>query len=328
MKGIGRVVQFGIAKETTRGTPNTAADFWIPFSELDFQEKFDNIIDEESRGLVEDSTGASRVKNWAEGSIKAPVEDKSFPLVLYAALGSKAVATNSDVSGAVFDHTITVGQSAQHQALSLYINDPLSGQDYKHGNGVIDTLELNYELGKFLYWASNMKAKKGATATLTPSNTAYNRFLPAHLTFKLASSYSGLGAASATVIKSLKLSINNNVEADDVLGSSDPADFLNKQFSIEGTIEAMWQNESDFKTAALAGTTKAMRIDMINSDVVIGTAANPELRIDLAKVIFKEITRPLKLNDMVMQTLSFKAHYSLSDSLMVTILATNTQASY
>ena len=43
-KGIGRLLQFGIAKETTRGTPNASADFWIPFAELDFNEKWENVI--------------------------------------------------------------------------------------------------------------------------------------------------------------------------------------------------------------------------------------------------------------------------------------------
>jgi len=36
----------------------------------------------------------------------------------------------------------------------------------------------------------------------------------------------------------------------------------------------------------------------------------------------------VKVNDLVRQTLSFKAHYSISDTLMISVLATNAVASY
>lgn len=323
-KGIGRLMQFGVAKETVRGTPETAATYWIPFSELDIDEKFDMVNDDQSRGIIEESVGASIVKKWAEGSWKAPVGDKHFPLVLRSVLGGLSSGTVLD---SAYTHTLTVGQSSQHQALSLFVDDPLGGQDYKHGNGMLSQIQIAYELGKFLEYTADFKAKKGATATLTPSATAENRFLPQHLTFKIASSYSGLGAASAQVIKSLNLTIRQDLEDDDVLGSVDPADFLNKSFTIEGTVEALWQNESDFKTAALAGTAKAMRVDLV-SDVLIGSTSVPQLQINLAKVIFQEVTRPVRINDLVRQTLSFKAHYSTADSLLVSVTAVNAVASY
>jgi hypothetical protein len=327
-KGVGRLVQFGIAKETTRGTPNAGADFWIPFSELDFQEKFENALDEESRGVIEDSVGQTRYKNWAEGTIKCPVEDKSFPLVLYATFGTLASTTNADGSGSVRNHTITVGQTSQHQALSLFIDDPLGGQDYKHGNGAVNTLEINYEQKKFINFSLSVMALKGATATLTPASSSLNRFLPQHLVFKTASTYGTLSTGSVIVLKSLQLTISNSIESDDVLGNVAPVDFLNKQFSIEGNLEALWQNESDFKTNTLAGTVKALRLSLINTDVTIGSAANPTIQIDLAKCVFTEISRPVKLNDLIMQAVKFKAHYSSTDSLMASILCTNLQGSY
>ena len=327
-KGIGRLIQFGIAKETVRGTPEATATYWIPFSELDLNEKFTLINDEQSRGIIEDAVGQSKVKEWSEGSVKAPIGDKHFALLLNAVLGTLSTGANADASGTVKDHTITVAQSSQHQALSLFIDDPLAAQDYKHGNGAITSLEIAYELNKFLEYTLNLKSKKGLTATLTPSATTENRFLPQHVSFKLAANYAGLAAASTMNIRSLTLKVEQNIEDDDVLGSVAPGDFLNKQFMITGTLEALWQNETDYKQAALATTAKAMRIDLKNTDVTIGTAANPEIRIDLAKVIFKEITRPVKTNDLVRQTLSFKAVYSITDTLMVSALVTNLVTSY
>jgi hypothetical protein len=172
-----------------------------------------------------------------------------------------------------------------------------------------------------------LKSKKGATATLTPSQNAENRFLPKHLVFKLASAYSGLTAASAVSVKSLSLKITKNLEPDWVLGSISPADFLNKAFSIEGDVELLWDAET-YKTLTLAGTSQAMRIDLINTDVTIGAAANPEVQINLAKVIFQEIAVSGGLNEFVKQTLKFKASYSTTDSLMISAKVVNVQASY
>lgn len=326
-KGIGRLFGVGIAKETSRGTAISSASFWIPFGEAAVEEKDQKIIDEQAFGVIEDSLGQSIAKQWSEVSIKAPIGDKHFPLLLYAALGSLSTGANADASGNVKDHTITVAQSAQHQSLTVFLKDPLASADYKHALGVVENLEIDYVIGKFLEYTATLRAKKGASASLSTAYAAENRFLPQHLTFKLASSLSGLGAASATVIRSLKLKISKNVEDDDVLGSVAPNDFLNKEFTIDGELEALWNDET-FKTLALAATPQAFRLDLKNTDATIGTSANPEIRIDLAKVIFKEITRPIKINDLVKQTLSFRAHYSASDTKMITILATNLQSSY
>ncbi len=326
-KGIGRLVQIGIAKETSRGTPEAAAGYWIPWNELSIEEKHQNAIDEQSRGVIEDSVGESIVKEWADVSFKAPIADKQFALILYAALGSISSTPHAGET-LVYDHTITVSQNAQHQALSIFIDDPLGGQDYKHPLGMIETLEINYETGKFLDYSVALRSGKGQTATLTPAATTENRFLPKHATFKLAATYAGLTAAAAMNVKNLKLKITKNIEDDDALGNAGPADILNKQFTIEGTIEAIYKDEADFKAAYLAGTPKALRIDLKNTDITVGTATNPQIRIDLAKVSFTELTKPFRLNDLVYQVVAFKGHYSTGDALMISALVTNLVASY
>jgi hypothetical protein len=327
-KGIGRLISFGVAKESSRGTAPGAATYYIPFQDLSFDEKQAQAEDTQAYGVIEDSTGMSKVKEWAEGMIKAIIGDKHFPLILYSLFGSLSTSDDADSDASIKDHAITVAQSAQHQSLAFYLDDPIGGQDYTHALGVVDSLAINYERGKFVDYEAKLKSKKGVTATLTPSITTENKFLPQHVTFKLASTQSGLDVASALSIKSLKLNINQNIEDDDVLGSIAPADFLTKNFVIEGELEAIFQNESDFKTQFLANTGKAMRIDLKNTDVTIGSAANPEIKIDLYKVIFKALNKPVKIGDIMMQSLSFKAHYSISDSKMVQVTCVNAVASY
>lgn len=323
-KGIGRLIQVGITRETTRGTTPAAASYYIPWAELDLDEKKRFVIDEQTRGVIEDSVGQSLVSEWAEGTIKAPIGDKHFPLFLYAIFGT---LSSSGIVDSAYTHTISVQQGAQHQSVSFYLDDPLAAQDYTFGNGMVSQLEIQYERDQFITYVANIIAKKGVTATLTPAATTENRFLPQHVSFKVATNQAGLTGASAISIKSLTLRIAQNVEADDVLGSIAPADFLNKQFSIEGTVEAIFKDEADFKTQFLAGTVKAMRVALTQT-VLIGVSSVPTITIDLHSVVFTELTRPIRLNDVVMQTLSFKAHYNTTDSKIVTLTAINAQATY
>ncbi|MCP6719742.1 MAG: phage tail tube protein [Patescibacteria group bacterium] len=325
MKGIGKLFQLGITKEAVRGTAEAATTYWIPWSELSIDEADAKVADEQSRGVIEDSVGAEIVKQWAEGNLTAPIADKHFPLVLLSALGSIASAIKETTA---YNHTVTVQQGAQHQSLTLFVDDPLGAQDYKHALGVVQSLQIRYERDKFIDYVVSLLAKKGATATLTPANTTENRFLPQHLTFKLAANLAGLDAAQATKVKLLTLTIDKNLESDDVLGNKEPEDFLNKQLTISGEVEAIWENETDFKNAAVAGTPKAMRIDLKNSDVTIGASSNPQIKIDLAKVVFEPVSRAITLGDIVTQRLAFKAHYSISDSKMIEIVATNEVTSY
>ncbi len=327
-KGIGRLLTVGINRETSRGTAVGTPAFMIAFAELDVDEKDTRVIDEQSRGIVEGSVGESIVKQWMEGTIKAPIGDKHFPLILYATLGTLSSVTGT-ATGTPIYHTITVQQGAQHQSLTLLIDDPLGGQDYVHALTVPTQLEIAYEREAFLSYTVQVRGKKGTAQAVTPATVSENRFLPQHVTFKYAATQSALDAATAIPIKSATLRINQNVQDDDVLGNIAPLDFLNKQFEIEGELEVIWQNESDFKTNSLTGTARAIRLDLVNTSAVIGTGStNPSLRIDLHNVQFQPITRPIRLNDLVMQKVAFRAHYNTTDSKTITITATNAQSGY
>lgn len=396
MKGIGRLPAVGFAKETTRGTAKSSATNWLPFSDASIDEKFTNVTQDEAYGIIEDSVGQFRVKNWAEGTLKVPLIDQSLPLLLLSQFGAVANATHSGES-IVYDHTITVGESAQHQSLTVFLHDPLAGVDYSHALGVIHKTEIEATLGKFADVSLSVKALKGVSqSTFSPSILSENRFLPQYMAFSYAPTTAGVngtltatGTASSTIhvtglsintnllnvgmrvsatnlpagatiaaivsstafdlsvattgaigtmtfsgalvpLKSIKLTIDESIEDDDVLGSVAPIDFLNKEFKIEGTLEAIWQNESDFKTVALAtpNVPQAMLIDLKNTDVTIGSTTHPEVAITLDQVYFTEFSRPFKIKDLVYQTLKFKATYSTTNSEMAKIVVTNTVASY
>ena len=323
-KAIGNLVKLGIGKESTRGSAVSPA-YWIFKTELDWQEKVEHAIEESSVGVIADATDAEIVRKWAEGSFGGNIKDKSIGLILLSLFGEVSSAVKGGET-AVYEHTFSLLNSAQHPSLTLAIDDPW--QDYKFPLAMIESLEIKYERGKFINYTASFKSKKGETASLTASYTPENSFRPQDFVLKIASNLSGLDAADAVNIKSATLKFEKNLEIDDVLGSIDPVDILNKQFVCTGEIEALFEDETTFKSAFLNDVAKALRFDIKNTAVTIGNSSNPQLRIDLAKVKFTELTRATPIGDLVVQTIGFKAFYSIEDSKMLQVVLTNTVSSY
>ncbi len=327
-KGIGRLFQVGIAKESSRGIAEALATYYIPFSDSPLlEEKQEQVKREQSHGVIEGSIGAEITKEWAEGQINAPIGDRHFGLVLLATLGACTTVQNSDPSGLVYDHDFQIAQSSQHPSLTVFMSDPLSGQDYKHSLGVISSLEIKYDFGKIIEYTAGIMAKKGETASLTPSTLSEHVFTSKHFKFEYADNKAGLSSPTEVKLKSLKFKINKNVESDDVLGSSEPVDFINKRPVIEGSLEAVWQNEQDFKEDFIEGNYRAIKITL-EGDETIGTSTKPKIEIILAKVKMAEVARPINNDDVVTQSVKFEAHYSVDDAEMVRALLTNLVANY
>src|SRR5690348_11675429 len=156
-KGIGRLVQVGIGKEGTRGTA-VSATYWTPWTDLVIDEKKEFAVDEQSYGIIEDTTNLTQVKKWAQGSLAGNIADTTFGLILYGMFGGYGVTGSNP-----YTHSFTIGQSAQHQSLTLFLHDPLAGQDYSYANGVIEKLEISAELKKFLSFNASIMAQSGAS---------------------------------------------------------------------------------------------------------------------------------------------------------------------
>lgn len=322
-KFIGRLADVGIAKEASRGTAETSADFWLPKLSLSVDDTIEQAIDESSVGVIEDATDAVVVGNAAEVEIEGNILDASFGLILLGTLGS--VSDSGPAESTVYTHTFTVNQSAQHQALTIFLDDGV--QDYAFPLGMVESLSIDVSLGQFAKFTAAFRAKVGETDTLTPSYTAENHFLPQHGTVKIASAVSGLSGASALDIRSVQLNISKNLEDDRKIGSLSQDDILNKQFSVEGSIEVVFDAET-FKTQMLADTAQAVRIELENTDVTIGSSLSPKLTIDLSKVKFSQFSKNYSNNDIVVATASFKALYKTSESDMIEVSLVNETASY
>ena len=61
-KFIGALANIGIAKEAVRGTAETSATFYLPKMALSVDDVIDQVIDDNTIGVIEASVGASLVQ--------------------------------------------------------------------------------------------------------------------------------------------------------------------------------------------------------------------------------------------------------------------------
>lgn len=325
-KFIGRLVDIGIGKESVRGTA-VDPDFFLPQVSLTLDEQIQQVVDESSIGVIEDAIDANVTEKFVEGTLEGIIRAESFGLLLLNALGVDTPTADTPEVG-VHTHAFTVGQTAQHPSLTLGVKEPNSSKRY--ALGMITSLDLEVALNEYSKFTAGFRALVGVDGALTPSYVEADErkiFLPQHGTFKTATDLAGLSGASAIEIKGFSISINKNVEADQVVGSLSAADILNKQFMIEGTVELMYESQV-FIDDLLADTAKAMRLTLENTDITIGGSTSPKLEIDLARVKFSEVTKPFTNNDLVVQTVSFKAFYDLTDASMINVALINETTSY
>jgi len=323
-KIIGRLNSLGVGRESTRGTAVAAAK-WVPVMELTYEPRVKTVVNEASVGRIEGSDNELVTLKYGEVKVKSKVKDTCFGYFLYSLLGSVSSAAKSAPNTSVYDHTFTVANTTSHQSLSLALKGP--NDDVVIANAVMTSLKLSMEANNFLLWEAELMGVAPVAASNTASFSAENDFVSQHMTFKKASSQSGLDGASAVVIKAFDMEIKTNATLEEVLGSTAPADVLNQTFEITGSV-TLTHTDSTYSDLMVAGTAQALRFDIKNTDVTIGTSSNPELKIDLYKAIINNYERKMTPDAIVEETFDFKAHLSIADTAMIRIILTNLKTSY
>lgn len=324
-KFIGRQFNVGIGKESARGTA-VVASYWLPWATVSIDDEIKVAKDETSIGVIEAGVGQEITTFLSKGSIEGRMTDQGLGLLLMATMGTDTVGA---VESGVKDHAFTVLQTAQHPSLTFLVVEPNSnsGSGYGYPLGMIDELQLMFELNKYAMYKASFRANKGATKATTTSYTVENAFRPQDGVFKMASALSGLSGASAINIKKLDVTIKKNIEEDTVIGNTSPVDRLNREFMVSGSFELFYSDRTQIDTNMLADLQQAISITFINSAVTIGSTSHPTFTLRLAKTKLESVARKVDLKGIVMQTIKFTAFYSISDSEMIDITLRNTVTS-
>mgnify|MGYP000872237046 FL=1 len=237
---------------------------------------------------------------------------------------SGATATATYATG-VRNHFFQLLNTNNHPAYTLYGVDSVG--TYRSSYCLLDSLEFELATGNFLTFSAKYVGKKEESTSASPAfSTEENHFLAVHANLYLATALSGLSAASATKVTSMKMTIQKNVEEYMAFGSVDVDSLHNKQFKVFGEITALFQSTT-LKDLELNSSKRAMRLKLINSDASIGSAnaTSPEIVIEMAQVSFEKWTKQGGNDDLVMQTLGFEAEFSVDDSESIIAFLQNTK---
>lgn len=324
-KIIGRTGAVGIGIESTKGT-KVAAAYWIPVQSYSYDDKIEVVKNDSAMGRIEEFNDADIVKLWGEGDYEGKIFLNSLGAELVAVFGKSPTSAQRTTTG-VYDHTFTLQNDNNHKALTVCYEDGL--QEVSFPFGMVDSWALEVAVDDYVKRSISLTGQKSESATHTPAFTNEIEFIPSQVSFKLATTAAGLGAASAINVTAFNLEVAKNAEALYVLGSNEPHDIINKQFAVTGSVELYFESAT-YRDYVFANTHRAMRIHMTDADTIIGSSGthNPEFYIDLNEVVFEEFERSWDANDPLTQTLNFEALYSLADSSMISARLTNTVVSY
>ena len=321
---VARRASIGIGIESVPGTTVAPTD-WTKQMKLSLERMTEVAENKSAVGRVEDTLDSAIVQKWSEGSLEGLVGDTTIGYLLYALLGTKAVAANADASGTIKDHTFDVAQTNTPPTLTFARKDPIT--DRRHGMGTVESLDIDVKPAEYVSFSSAIKALFGGTATNTVAYGTDNYFTSKHATVKIASNVAGLAGATAPKLKSFKMSIKNPATPFVPLGGVDPTVITSSVVSVEGEMVLQYE-DTTYETLWENNTVQAMSLTLLNTDITIGTSANPKIAITLPKVRFRPFSKSDDLDGIVEQTLSFKAELDLSAGYLVRVVVTNAKASY
>jgi hypothetical protein len=324
-KFIGRLVEVGIAREGTRGTFATPT-YRLPKSKFSVEDKVVKVNERGSYANIGYEGNQSLVaQKWAEGDIEFPIFDRSFGVILAALLG---VPTTSAPASGVYTHTFALQNDNQHPSVSIAVEEG-GIAEMAFRLAMIETLEITYKPDELVTCKVTFMGKRSADWNVTmPAAIAENKFVGRHLQFKIAADTASLTAATKIPLKSLTLRFEKRLRMDSVLGTVDPVDFLNQAFSVEGDVELNLEDKT-YRGYMLAGTYKAVRVDLVG-DTIIGSGTGvPGLTFDFSRVHFDKWESDEPNDEIAAQSFTFKALYDITNANIInSCTLKNTATSY
>ncbi|MFW5903046.1 MAG: phage tail tube protein [archaeon] len=327
-KFIGRQQYFGLAKEDTRGTAESTADYWYPFTDFSVQQRDEKTTDAPAYGRIEQSGNIEQVRKYSQGDITALVGVNGMPLILENLLGSLSSSDNGDQT---YTHTITVKNDPVHQSLTMIRKDDVNQYAFPLGMLESFSLDIDIEADEKVYAEMSFTGKSSVSNDDTPSfDTDEVNFTPNMLTITTADSGGGLDDGDDIPAKTFSIDISpESLERDhDFESGKEPSDINNLGLGVSGSFTANF-SDNTYEDLVFNNTTKAIRMELKDTDTTIGSESeNPSMRIDIEKAYFEEIEKSGGNDELVTQEISFQGRYDLGAAKMIEATITNTESSY
>jgi hypothetical protein len=320
---IGRQIDFALAPEAVRGTPEALAERTVRKVTCNLIPRAERVIDDSTFGRLEDAERVRTVRKWSEGDVAGIAH---IDVLGYYYLNLYGDVESTSLGDGVFSHEFSLAQNIAHPTLTLFVKDGEVRQE-KIGNGVISNFEITVATDNYVRYTAGFLGIEGATDTSEfPALATEYDFVSRDTVVKIAETEAGLPGADALDPKSLTLTTNPNAEADWVFGSYSPQGIYNKQFAIEGTFTRNFRDNT-FKDLYEGDDFRYMEI-AIEGEADIGGGEHPTLTVLLNKVQITDWSRESAADDLVVETVSFKAFLNATDEQQSTVTIVNNTESY
>lgn len=324
----GRLTKIGLGRETVRGT-SVVPTYWIPVLEMGFDDQLEMKDNESGFGVIAAISDSQVVRKWGEGDYSGKIFHKSVGLELFGVFGQLPTSVQRTTTG-VYDHTYAMLQTNQHGTLTVAVSDAnYSGRFAMAG---INSWSLEAEVGDYIRRSVSLISKASASSSESPAYTNEIEFIPKHMSVRFAAAGANdttLDAAAAIKVRAVNFEVSKNATALQIMGTNDIDDVANTQLEVAGEIE-LYYDDRTYHNLALAGTHQSARIEMMNSDIIIGTSGthNPALRFQFAEIVLSFPERGFDLNDISTITVPFKAVLNIASGGFMTARLTNDVAAY
>jgi hypothetical protein len=274
--------------------------------------------------VLDENSGSEVTETWGGGKIDGIMTDESVGLLLWALLGTHAVAAHP-AETVVYDHTFTESQTNQAKSVTLTRKDP--NVDQQFALSMLKTLEIDVVSGEYVKYSSDWISQPSTVGTDTAAFIQENHFISKNVTLKLAANIAGLGAALAVPAKDIKITIEKDVNPYYVIGQNNPNEIFAQKATIKGDFTLRY-SDATYKTLRFNNTPQAVSIDIKNTGKTIGTSSNPELLLTLPQVFLTDWKPATPIDGMVEQTVTFEGTFSYASAYMIQAVLTNTVATY
>ena len=312
-----------VALEATRGVKNSQIQYRFPRTDNTFSDKANIESDSGVVDTIVDSINSEVTKQRSEWTIWGQVYPNGIWFFLKALLWN--VVSTWDW---IYEHQFSLLESNTHPTLTVWSSTPLWSNSYPLA--MIESMDFTAEVwGKFTV-SINLKARKWEEEAepFTVSYTDENWFIANMLKVFLADNLEGLDIADNICLQSITVSIKKEIKDIECLSSIDPIDYINSSFSIEGSMEMLFEDNT-YKDYFLNGTPKALRLLAEDTKHPYEWVDNyPTFMLDLAKIKITDWTPAFTVDDVTKQSISFKGHYDVKSKKAIEVYLKNTQPSY
>lgn len=322
MTETGRFLEVGVAIEASRGVAEAAVDRWAKHVETNVISRTQKVVDDNVRGVLEDSEGARVVREWFDGDLSGILH---ADLVGYFLLNVYGSVDTTDLGDGAYSHEFTVEQSIEHPTLTIFRRDSTIERK-RYAGAVVNTIEISANTEDYVRFTANLIAKSEASHVLTSTYAEEYDFVGKDITVKLADTEAGLAGATPTKVKDISVKYDLGAISDFALGSENPDGIYNAKKSIEITFTKNFV-DTTFEDLFKSDTYKYMEV-AITGDADIGGAENPMLKWVFNKVQVQDWERAGDADSLVEETVTLKAFYNQDDDTQDTVTLQNKTASY